>query len=639
MESSRVFHQKPLKASSTERFSRRKLPSQQRLREEVVDRQLKVIYQDRHGGKRDLTRFDRDRGFSWIRGFGIVVLLAVIGVGGWKVYETLSTGATRFGDNQVELSIDAPKTIAVGQKTTITITAVNRSLLKLNDLDLLLQYPKEWEYLNATSLPEGTEQRRWKLNSLDPGGSATIGLEGRFWSPLPANFEVHASLVYTPESLRASFRSAASATISAAPSLIVATVKSPDRLNLGQKEEWSIDVTSKASEPLSTLSVEVLMPSQFLLDSTSPTVDARSGLSWKGLTIEPEKSTTLKFSGTFVDTSGAGGDGQPASKQFTVRLLHGEQLPPQLVSEQTVSAVVIQSAFSLRLTVNGALTRSDTLPATSVPVKIEVVNRGADPVSDVQLGLKLQSNDQVADIIAMDAIESKYTPMISGTTLHWDKKSVDALAFIRGGDTAVVTVNLPLRAQALGSIDLSASASYPKANESMTAESNSVTLSVASPITLTANGRYYDDDNLALGNGPLPPRVGTKTTFALFFSVTKKTSSYKSVEISYTIPNGVEVVRVQAPVGLITSDRVSHTIRWNIDSMPENITSLTADARVSITPTVNDVGNVLPLLTGATVKAQDVKTFTVITQTTPLPVTTNIDGDPQVSGRGTVVSE
>ncbi len=564
----------------------------------------------------------------------IVVGLGMVGWYGWT--HGWVNGGDRFGEEQVEMVLNIPKTTGAGQKSTMTVAVTNRGSVALTDLDLLLQFPKGFQFGDSSIKSEGDEHRRWRLPDIKSQATSELQVTGVYWAAVPSTQEVRASLTFRPENLRATFRVNKTATTDISSSVVTMVVKAPDKLSLGQKGTWDVELSTTSTDPINGLSVTLLPPAQFLLESSTPTAITTAGIEWRDLVVKPGSSTTLRLEGSFVDTGSA--SGEVASREFKARLNYGKDFDRVTILEQSIKASVSQSAFFVRLKVNNSLSQINVNPPGKLTIAMDVVNRGVDPVSDVVIALRLSSSQQIADLVDLGALNANPAPTVTGTTLQWNKQSAERLSFIRGGDTVTLTVELSVRAQAVGSLDFSTLASFPVEGQSKSVESNTASVQFAPLIDGQVQSRYYNEDNLAFGTGPIPPRVGTKTTLALFLTFSKRSGSYQNIQWSLPLEKGVEYVSGKGGSGTVSFDALTRRVLWTIPELSESLPSLTADVRVSVTPMAADVGNVIGLTGTSQITAVDTTSSAKVQRVVTTRTTTDLEGDPQVSGRGVVVA-
>ena len=53
----------------------------------------------------------------------------------------------------------------------------------------------------------------------------------------------------------------------------------------------------------------------------------------------------------------------------------------------------------------------------------------------------------------------------------------------------------------------------------MTIKSNEIVVDINTGMVFKAEARYFNDDNIAVGSGPLPPKVGETTKYRIFWNI------------------------------------------------------------------------------------------------------------------------
>ena len=158
-------------------------------------------------------------------------------------------------------------------------------------------------------------------------------------------------------------------------------------------------------------------------------------------------------------------------------------------------------------------------------------------------------------------------------------------------------------------------------------------------IQLKVEGRYFDDDNIAVGTGPLPPVVGKTTTFRVYWSIANSLHEVTDVAVKTTLPAGVEWVnKYLVKVGNISYSARDNSITWSIDRISPNksFDDVNVWFDVSVTPTPQQAKKLLILTDQTTLTATDKLTESEITKIGKA-VTSNLEDDPIGGGRGLVI--
>ena len=148
--------------------------------------------------------------------------------------------------------------------------------------------------------------------------------------------------------------------------------------------------------------------------------------------------------------------------------------------------------------------------------------------------------------------------------------------------------------------------------------------------------RYFDRQNIAVGEGPLPPKVGQKTSWHVYWTLTNSLHDLENITVSAALAGGVRwennAVNAIGVVNYLSDRRV---VNWTISSLDAVAQPALLDFVVSLTPPASAKNKVLPLLNQARVEAKDKQTGGVIVFTAKAK-TTNLEDDELGKGQGKV---
>jgi len=124
---------------------------------------------------------------------------------------------------------------------------------------------------------------------------------------------------------------------------------------------------------------------------------------------------------------------------------------------------------------------------------------------------------------------------------------------------------------------------------------------------------YFNDDNLPVGSGPLPPMVGQTTSFKVYWTVTNNLHELTDARAVFILPAGVIWDgRHNTNVGNLYYDEVSRQVIWEIGRLPISVYRADAEFSISITPSESDRNKLLVLSPGSMISAMDRETMDVI---------------------------
>jgi hypothetical protein len=238
------------------------------------------------------------------------------------------------------------------------------------------------------------------------------------------------------------------------------------------------------------------------------------------------------------------------------------------------------------------------------------------------------------DLLDWQALKNPANGLVGDNSLTWTKEQLPALADLAPGASG--TLDFDLAVKKYDSSDLgkdSSIESYGQFNINdrpaslNDSRSNDITLKVNSNLGLEEKALYFNDDNVPVGTGPLPPKVGQKTTVRVSWKITNDWHELDNVRVVSPLPSYVNFEGAgNVASGNLTFDPASHAVVWNIGSWPVSSYQTTADFNLSVTPTAAQRDTILVLLPGSTVSAVDQETKGELSKKNK-PKTTRLEDD------------
>ena len=116
---------------------------------------------------------------------------------------------------------------------------------------------------------------------------------------------------------------------------------------------------------------------------------------------------------------------------------------------------------------------------------------------------------------------------------------------------------------------------------------------------MTSEARYYDHQGKQVGSGPLPPKVGEKTSYRIYLTLANRTNDINNGRIEILLSKRAKwEMKKLVSVGDLKFE--GDMIIWEIGKIPANTgqfaNSMTAEFEVSIEPEQEDVGNVMDII-------------------------------------------
>jgi hypothetical protein len=256
-----------------------------------------------------------------------------------------------------------------------------------------------------------------------------------------------------------------------------------------------------------------------------------------------------------------------------------------------------------------------SFPGDTLRYTVTYGNSSKFSLLGLMLGVKLEG-----DMYDFTQLRSQEGFFDAGTnTLAFDAAGVPAFANLQPGQTGRLTFSVPLKAGVVGqlggakSIFVKATARLSTTNVPTGVDGpeiftlDSIITKIGSEPTL-AQAALYDS---GAGTGPLPPQVGQETVFTVRWQLTNPGNDARDTKIVATLPPGVTwknsatVNGGSAPV----FDANRRTVTWTVGLLPfgtgNGTSPYQATFSIAIKPAVNQQGQSVPLVAGATLTGMD----------------------------------
>lgn len=154
-------------------------------------------------------------------------------------------------------------------------------------------------------------------------------------------------------------------------------------------------------------------------------------------------------------------------------------------------------------------------------------------------------------------------------------------------------------------VRMKASSSYASGDQS--ASESFFTNPIVTPvdINLSAGAYYYTAQGDQLGIGPIPPMVGLPTSYWILFDLNASNGDAKDFALVADLPKGVEFTGNRTMLsGDMSYNSSAKQVVWKIGEVKEG-DKINAGFEVKITPTSDQAGKVLPLVSKISYNALD----------------------------------
>lgn len=602
-----------------------KIPTkEEEARKEEVEESLSEIYQDGRGGMVDVKKLDikKKRGFFFWFFASIFILAVLAGAGYGAYYYYLQSGSD---PTNIAFSVEGKKEARAGEEFFYVVNYKNSTDGAINNVEIKITYPDNFIFIDGS--PASGENGVWQIGSLPAHSSGQIKIKGKIAAPEETASVILAAMTYTPANFSSEFKKEASFTTTVKDigvnfdfdynSGALANKENEIILKFSAKENNYMDnfrltvdqlenmefIPAKNKEAEPSNGIKLIKPGVWQIDEVSEK--------------EQEIAVKFKFKEKIADTQ-------------EVKLYFEYFVPPAegekggvgryyKFFEKTINYEIMQSDLNLTLIINGSREDQGVDFGQTLNYSIAYANKGAAEMKDVMIMAVLESG-----FLDWDSLKDGKNGKISGNTISWSKEEIPELEVLEKNEEGIIDFSIKLSqpeeitpgedymVKSYAQFTLG-SAGAESAAENQDNRGNTIINKINSDLKLSEQVRYFNDDNIAVGAGPLPPKVGEATSFKVYWVLTNNLHELKDLRVETVLPDYVSWSgKNRASAGTINYDSETRKVTWQIGRLPITAYKLDGEFNISFIPAEAQRNQIVVLLPGTTAQAVDAETEAAI---------------------------
>ncbi|MFA6995175.1 MAG: hypothetical protein WC249_02065 [Patescibacteria group bacterium] len=266
----------------------------------------------------------------------------------------------------------------------------------------------------------------------------------------------------------------------------------------------------------------------------------------------------------------------------------------------------------------------------SVQLKINFKNNGLEPVSNVLIDLVSVDQNFILSRINL----STSTP---NETLKGQELILNNIAPGRDGEVSLL-VNFKAKNSLERLVNWQAQSQYSFNGQVLKQTETLPVLTVTAQLSARNEIYYTSPQGDQLGVGPVPPIVGIPTSYWVFWEA-KSSDDFKNLVFSARLPQGVELKSGRSILaGEFNYSSSTRQLIWKVPMLKGQDDSYRLGFEIQIVPSIQQVGQIIDLLSSPQYYATDVLTGQALSGTLA-PLTTNLETDRFNSGQGKVINQ
>ncbi len=566
---------------------------------------------------------------------GILLVLGIIALTGYLIWRSQHS----FDNSQVALEIFGQERIVSGEDAAYIVRYKNNTKVALKNASLIFTFsqgsiPSDKENLETRG---GFPVIKKTLGDIEPNQEEQIEFKARVLGDKDSQQNFLARLEYQPANVSSSFANEANfaSTIISVP--LILNFDLPERLVSGQTLNFSLGYLNTSDAVFSDSKIEITWPAGFKLESTLPSPSNEEKTAWLLPEIGSHEEGKIMIKGTIQGNENetevfSARIGMEKDNEFIV---YAQTLSSPQIS---VAPLFVEQSSNLKENLaNGNLTAD---PGQSINYKLKYINTTDVTIGPVVVTLKIDS--KVVDPASVTATNGFFNS--SDSTIIWNAAllpSLNSLAAKAEGElkfSLKIKDKLPVNnfSDKNFTVVTTAKMDSPNVPLSLTgtqlAGTNQLAIKINSRLVLSTKGYYTD--KLIPNSGPLPPRVGQKTTYTIYWQILNVSNNLSEVSVEAYLPSYVQWENNIYPKNEnITYESATGKVIWRINNLAAATGILTPVKQIAfqvgLVPSIGQIGSWVTIVKDAKISGIDTFTQTPL-QATVNNLQSNMPDDPTV---------
>ncbi len=557
----------------------------------------------------ELNKKYKDRSmsfFSKLLAFSVIIFLLALGAGAYLLFN----GSNIISADNIDVSINAPLSVAGGEPISFDIQVSNRNNIKLETVDLSVDFPAGT--VNASDTTKELKNFRQLFPDIDPGGTEKKTLQAVVYGEENSKKIIEVTVEYRVKGSTSVFQKKKSFDLLISSSPLTLSVESFKEVNSGQEFEIAVQMNSNSKETIKNVLLKAVYPFGYTYVSSDLKPLADTSL-WKIGDIPPSGKKIVKIKGRL--------DGQDDETRV-FRFITGAQSTKneKVIGTEYVSSsqdISIRKPFmSVGVSLDGDTESVEYIGNFNVPVRIDVSYFNNLPTNIINGEIHVKLSGSAFDKVSVSPEDGLY--MSANNEIVWNSITTPDLRNISAGGNGRVSFTIIPKNQSNSfksvinpEIYLDVSVKGNRNSEANVPETfiSSARRHIKISSNISLSGQVVRSIGPFKNTGPIPPKAEKETTYTVVWTVDNTSSSVSGAQVVSGLPPYVKWLDKVSPTGEnITYNKVDGQIVWRIGNMGTYTSSNTrrqVSFQVSMTPSVAQVDQALTLVNQAVLTAQD----------------------------------
>jgi uncharacterized repeat protein (TIGR01451 family) len=494
----------------------------------------------------------------------------------------------------LKLEILGPESVDFAKDFNYTVKYKNNGKVRLEEAKLIFEYP-------GNSIIEDGKNLRQEITLEDiyPGEEKTFTFSAKLIGQEGEVLTANASLSYKPKNLNARYESSTSFTTQIKSLPLTFEFDLPSKVETGKDIKFRLNYFSNVDYPLMDLRVEAEYPSGFEFVSSVP--KSLESVEWELSPLNKAEGGRIEIIGRMQGTIGE-------QKLFKAKIGMWRDGEFIVFKEIAKGVGIIKPGLLITQKINGSSDYTAS-PGEQLHYEIYFKNISDDIFTNLSLADTLSS--PIFDLQTINAPDAGFAP--GDNSIVWDWRNVGDLQYLSPDEENKVEFWIKLKStfdipSVEGNLTLQNTVYLAPAKETFTTKVNS---------KLELVEKAYFQDEIFGNSGPIPPQIGTPTTYTINWQVKNYYNKVGNVKVKTVLPSYVQLTgKIFPEDAKLTFDSQSREIVWDVGdvSVGQGILNPAPNVsfQVSLVPSSLQAGTTPDIISQIIVSGEDAWTNDLI---------------------------
>ena len=517
--------------------------------------------------------------------------------------------------------VEGKNEIVAGEEFFYTLKYNNDSKIGISNAKIEINYPDNFVFLDSYPKSNNKTNTIWDINKISPGSNSSIKIKGYLIGAKNESGILTANMTYTPENFSSEFKKNTTFTTRINDIGINFDIDYIPTALVGEKNEILIVINAKENNYINNFRLSASQPENMkFLNSTESLFtlnkknkdkiiefnSIRPGVWQIKNIVNEEKILPIEFIFNNKDKNVA-----EIELKFE-KIINDNNI---IFYNKILNFEIMKSDLNLTMIINGSQKNKGVNFGEQLNYSIVYINKGEITMENVVIMAVLDS-----DFLDWTTLNEQLGATEKGNTIIWDKTNIENLAELKPNEEGMINFSINTAKISVINPDseynIKSFAQFninndenEKNNNSNDNKSNTIINEINSDLKLIEQIKYFNDDNFTVGNGPLPPQIGKKTSFKVYWEITNNLHELENTKVETILPEYISWDnKNKTNTGSIKYDNDTRKVIWDIGRLPINIFKADAQFNISVIPKENDKNKIMILIPESKISAVDSKT-------------------------------